>query len=391
VLFGLVDLLLQQASRATEPDRRTALLREARDQLEELKSAELVEYFQDACLAPQIETRVEEIPGAVVVYPVLLPDRTEFIVSRGEAIENVVIPISAGELEPRIHRLRALLQKRTTRQYRPAAADLYDVLMRPLLNTLGDAPVDALVFVPGGALRTIPMGALYDRQERRFLVEKYPLAVIPALKLTDPRPLDRERVRTLSAGLTLPVQGFPALMSVQSEIIAVDEIFEGRSLMDDEFVLDAVEQSLGDDQYDIVHIATHGQFRARASDSFLLTYDGKLSLDRLAVLVERTRYRDRPIELLTLSACETAVGDDRAALGLAGVAVRAGARSALATLWTVNDQAAADLIAEFYRQLSLPEVSKAVALQRAQIKLLESRPYGHPGYWAPFLLISNWM
>ena len=107
--------------------------------------------------------------------------------------------------------------------------------------------------------------------------------------------------------------------------------------------------------------------------------------------MERTRFRDEPIELLTLSACETAMGDDRAALGLAGIAVRAGARSALATLWTVNDQAAANLIGEFYRQLAQPGISKAEALRRAQVSLLEERPYQHPGYWSPFLLISNWM
>ncbi len=109
------------------------------------------------------------------------------------------------------------------------------------------------------------------------------------------------------------------------------------------------------------------------------------------MLVERTRFSDEPIELLSLSACETAVGDDRAALGLAGIAVRAGARSALATLWTVNDAAAADLIGEFYRQLAQVGVSRAEALRRAQVSLLETRPYRHPGYWAPFLLISNWM
>ena len=155
--------------------------------------------------------------------------------------------------------------------------------------------------------------------------------------------------------------------------------------------MSAVEASLAKEKYGIVHIATHGEFHAEASDSFLLTYDSKIELGRLGVLVERTRFSDEPIELLTLSACETAVGDDRAALGLAGIAVRAGARSALATLWTVNDAAAADLIGEFYRQLAQVGVSRAEALRRAQVSLLATRPYRHPGYWAAFLLVSNWM
>ena len=104
------------------------------------------------------------------------------------------------------------------------------------------------------------------------------------------------------------------------------------------------------------------------------------------------RFReDRPLELLTLSACQTAAGDDRAALGLAGIAIKAGARSALATLWYINDQSSSDLVTEFYRQLQDPSISRATALQRAQLQLLNVPGYEHPGYWAPFLLINNWL
>jgi CHAT domain-containing protein len=174
-------------------------------------------------------------------------------------------------------------------------------------------------------------------------------------------------------------------------LTAVSDVFGGDSLIDEEFLVGSIEQTLSDQQFGIVHIATHGQFRANSSDSFLLTYDDKLGIDRLAVLVERSRFRDQPIELLTLSACETAVGDDQAALGLAGIAIRAGARSALATLWTVNDVAAGQLIAAFYQHLATPGTSRATALQQAQISLLNARPTRHPGYWAPFMLISNWM
>jgi len=115
-------------------------------------------------------------------------------------------------------------------------------------------------------------------------------------------------------------------------------------------------------------------------------------MDRLADLVATTRFRDEePLELLTLSACRTAAGDDRAALGLAGVALRAGARSALATLWSVNDQASADLVSEFYAQLADPAVSRAQALQRAQVEMLHMHHYRHPSYWSAFVLISSWL
>jgi CHAT domain-containing protein len=127
------------------------------------------------------------------------------------------------------------------------------------------------------------------------------------------------------------------------------------------------------------------------NDSFLLTFDGKLTMQTLDQLIGLFRFRQEPLELLTLSACQTGVGDDRAALGLAGVALKAGARSALATLWFINDEASATLISEFYRQLRDSGLSKAVALQRAQIKLLNDRIYGHPAYWSPFLLMNNWL
>jgi CHAT domain-containing protein len=114
-------------------------------------------------------------------------------------------------------------------------------------------------------------------------------------------------------------------------------------------------------------------------------------MDRLDQLIGLFKYRDEPLELLTLSACETAEGDDRAALGLAGIAVKAGARSAVATLWSVNDEASAQMIADFYQELKNPSVSRAVALQRAQVKLLSDPRYEHPGFWSPFLLINNWL
>ena len=140
-----------------------------------------------------------------------------------------------------------------------------------------------------------------------------------------------------------------------------------------------------------MHIATHGQFKNDVSDSFLLTFDDRLTLDRLDEYVGQFRYRDEPLELLTLSACETAAGDDRAALGLAGIAIKAGARSALATLWYINDEASSLLVEKFYEALHDPSVSRATALQRAQLSLLQDRRYRHPGYWSPFLLINNWL
>ncbi len=123
----------------------------------------------------------------------------------------------------------------------------------------------------------------------------------------------------------------------------------------------------------------------------MLTYDDRLTMDELARLVAVSELREESLELLTLSACRTAAGDDRAALGLAGVAVRAGARSALATLWYISDEASAELVTAFYRELRKPGVPRAEALRRAQLGFLKDPSFRHPGYWSPFLLIGSWL
>jgi CHAT domain-containing protein len=152
-----------------------------------------------------------------------------------------------------------------------------------------------------------------------------------------------------------------------------------------------MEKELKKEPFSIVHIASHGHFGKDAAETFILTFDDRFNMDQFGQFVGLFKFRDEPLDLLALSACETAAGDDRAALGLAGVAIRAGARSAIATLWHVNDPASYEFIAEFYRQLHVPHISRAAALQAAQLKMLEDIRYDHPGYWAPFLLINNWL
>jgi CHAT domain-containing protein len=163
------------------------------------------------------------------------------------------------------------------------------------------------------------------------------------------------------------------------------------SLLNTQFKVLNVQSRLKEQPFTILHIASHGTVGKDVEQSFILAYDDKITMDRLADLVGLLQFRESPLELLTLSACETAAGDDRAALGLAGVAIKAGARSALATLWQVDDAATSELVEEFYQQLQDPSVSKAIALQRAQMKILKEPERAHPSYWAPFLLINNWL
>jgi CHAT domain-containing protein len=254
---------------------------------------------------------------------------------------------------------------------------------------LASITVDNLVFVPDGPLRTIPMAALHDGKQ--FLISKYAVAITPGLDLTDPRAMKRENIKVLAVGLTESVQGFSPLPNVAAELQSIQALYGGDLLLNQNFLVSRLEKELRDERFTIVHIASHGRFEGDFAKTFLLTFDDKLTMERLDRFVGLFRFRDEPLELLALSACETAAGDDRAALGLAGVAVKAGARSALATLWHINDPASSALIAEFYRELRDPSASRAVALQRAQLTLLHDPRYQHPGYWSPFLLINNWL
>jgi CHAT domain-containing protein len=299
------------------------------------------------------------------------------------------VQVSAAALTQEVKEFRRKLEKRTTRQYLPHAQQLYNWLIRPFEPALVPLHINTLVFVPDGILRTIPIAALHDGNQ--FLITKYAVATTPSLSLTDPRPIQREKVKVLAVGLTATVQEFPSLPSVSTELQEIQSLYPTHLLLNQEFVIARMAKELRNDQLNVVHIASHGQFSKDTKETFLLTFDGKLTMDQLEQLVGLFRFRDTPLELITLSACETAVGDDRAALGLAGIAIKAGARSALATLWYIDDPASSILVAEFYRQLQEPSVSRAVALQRAQIRLLSAPRYRHPGYWSPFLLINNWL
>ncbi len=164
------------------------------------------------------------------------------------------------------------------------------------------------------------------------------------------------------------------------------------ALLDQDFTRPRLQRAIEAASFPIVHLATHGQFSSQADDTFLLTWDERINVKNLDQLLREGEGQERsPIELLILSACQTAAGDKRAVLGLAGVAVRSGARSTLATLWSVQDRSTADLMSQFYETLNQPGVSKAEALRQAQLSLLRSPQYQHPFYWAPFVLVGNWL
>ncbi|MGE0415437.1 MAG: CHAT domain-containing protein [Acetobacteraceae bacterium] len=384
------DLLLRQAER--DPAQASALIREARDVAEGLKATELQDYFRDPCVTSfQARQRgIESVsPDTAIIYPIILPDRLALLLSVNGEERQIVVPISQAALRTLVDRFRKLLERRTTNEYLEPARNLYNLLMRPVDASLAQHGITTLVVVPDGVLRTIPLAALYDGQH--FLIEHYALATVPGLKLVDPRPLTQEERRTLAVGMSQGRPGFSPLPSVVTELEGIQRIQHGTTLLNASFLRRRFERELRNVDYTMVHIASHSQVGRDPSNSFVLAYDGRLDLDDLESSIKFSRYRDLGIELLVLSACQTATGDDRAALGMAGLALKAGARSVLATLWLVNDQASGLLAVEFYRQLQNPAMSKAAALRAAQLPMLEDPLLGHPAYWAPFLLIGNWL
>jgi CHAT domain-containing protein/predicted negative regulator of RcsB-dependent stress response len=434
--FELADLLLQQAKTTQAATQRYKLLQQARDTIELFKQAELQDYFQSECISFQSEcTPLEQAIDAqtAVFYPIALPDRLEILLSLPHTKELTQITVPVGEkvlrrsiaffLSPlRRHpesyvrseeqegedeevfckpsQWRGLPSTTVPTQaqafYKPAQK-LYQWLIQPIKDTLTAHNITTLIIVPEGVLRTMPFSALHDGQQ--FLIENYALAVTPGVCFSKLSQWKRDINNMLVSGLSEEVQGFSSLPCAEYEVNTLQKRHNLQStqyqpLFNQTFTYPNMRQKVDQTNYSILHIASHGQFKSNLEDTFLLTYDDKLSMNRLERIVRGTALQQKQVELLTLSACQTAVGNDRAALGLAGIALKAGVKSALASLWKVDDAATPAMILEFYRQLQNPNISKAQALQMAQKMMLNDEKYAlfrHPYYWSAFLLIGNWL
>jgi filamentous hemagglutinin family protein len=391
VYQDLVGLLLASSDAAGDAAVRSRLLFEARNVVERLKAADLRDYFRDECVA-ELNARavpLEEIGGdTAIVYPVLLPDRLELLVSTAAVIRHYTVPRSRDDVTALVQQLRQQLENRTTREYLPAAQALYELLIRPMEADLAAARIESLVFIPDGVLYQIPISVLHDG--RRHLVEKFAISVTPTLRLIAPRPLQSSKLKVLLAGNGGASGSFAPLPHVTDEIMSIRDLIGGTVFLDQRFDTSAFQRHVTDKQPNVIHVASHAVFSGDANASYLLTHDGRITMSELQRLVAQTQFRE-PLELLTLSACETAAGDERAALGLSGTAIRAGARSVLGSLWAVSDEAASQMLVEFYRGLSGEGESLAQSLARAQRTLLADPRFSHPYYWSAFELIGNWL
>ncbi|MBE9209854.1 CHAT domain-containing protein [Nostoc sp. LEGE 06077] len=391
-----VELLLQ--SQAGQQNAK--ILDQARQRIEALQLAEIDNFFQEACLEGKnvILDQVVDIenPTTAIFYPIILPTQLQVIVKLPkQPLQSYSTNITPEEVEKVVANLRTVLVNPTAiNAVKIQSQKIYDWLLKPIESKLSTTKVDTLVFVLDGVLRNIPMASLYDGE--KFLIEKYAIALSVGLQLQNPQPIVQQQLKALVAGLTQPPANFPnfaSLPAIKSEVQSISSAgVATTNLIDEQFTSKALEKAVNSVPFNVVHLATHGQFSSRAEDTFILAADGPINVKQFdSLLRDRDATQVKAVELLVLSACQTATGDNRAALGLAGTAIRAGARSTLASLWQIDDESTALFVGDFYKELKKGNISKAQALRHAQLKILRHPNYRAPSFWSAYVLIGNWL
>ncbi|MCC5663621.1 CHAT domain-containing protein [Nostoc sp. CHAB 5784] len=382
----LVDLLLQSQGNQVSSEN----LEKASNTIELLQIAELENFFRNNCLNAQIRNPKKD-PTAAIIYPFILPDRLEVMIELPQQRWlHYTTPVVEKELETTLAQLQENLPKpHTLRQVQSLSQKVYKWLIQPAEAALAESQTPTLVFVLDGWLRNIPMAALYDGKQ--YLVEKFNIALTPSLQLIEPKTSQKE-FKAIAAGLSEASSGFSALPNVKLELEQIRSQVPSSILLNQEFTSKALENRINSLSFPIVHLATHGKFSSKAEETFIVAWDERIYVKKLNELV-RTLEQNRPeaIELLILSACQTAAGDEQAALGIAGVAFQAGARSTIASLWNLDDESTAVLMSQFYQELGNKNLTKAEVLRHAQLALLQNPKYKRPRFWAPYVLLGNWL
>ncbi len=390
----LIDLLLQDPSQDH--------LKRARQVLESLQNADLQNFLQSACqdTKGQLDNIVDvKDQTAAVIYPIILKDRLEVILKL-PGQENLYHPspvrIERSQIVRELKTFRELLET-TDRPTTTAnlGKKVYDWLITPLQAQLDTTQIKTLIFALDGPLRNIPMAALYDGKQ--FLVERYAVGLVLGLEVREPTAIQRKDLKVLATSLTeAPLKFREQYARLDNANIELDQIkssgLQNTLMRDEGFTKRAFNQALNDSNFQVIHLATHGQFGADRSNTYILAADGQINVDELDDLFRtQKQQRPNPIELLFLSACKTAAGNDRAVLGIAGTAVRAGAQSTIAGLWSLADASSVPFSKALYAHLGEANVSRAEALRLAQVALLNSEEYSSPRFWAPYVLVGSWL
>ncbi|MUG92183.1 CHAT domain-containing protein [Scytonema sp. UIC 10036] len=412
-------------------------LKIARLVMESLQLAELDNFFQEPC-SPSLEklVQLEEIgedagEDVAVIYPIILKNSLEILLFRKNQLSyhHSHPKLPEETVKKTLENLAELIYNKTPDRVRSAferaqrdeklddnkkeilslSQNVYNWLIRPLEEKHQLNKKQTLVFVLDRPFQKIPIAALHDGD--RYLIQNYNIVVSLGQQLKKPKKLKPENIQILAAGVSkaVTVKGVPfkALENVKQELENIQKLkvrvlptilCDRKTLCEGEFTKNNFQAKMKSSP-NVVHLATHGVFSSNREQTFILTGDtgdNSISIDNFQNLLNpEGKTRNRNVELLVLSACETASGDERSALGIAGVAMRSGASTTIATLWPVSDVATAMLMAEFYKNLTSPNLNehmtRAQALRKAQLFLIEKDEYNHPLYWAPFILVGNWL
>lgn len=365
--------------------------------VDRLQLAELENYLGCTLEASSVD-QVQDRQTAIL-YPIILSDRIAVIAQMPGDTETLVYrqtPVPEAIADTTLLALQAnLANPSKTPDVLKDAQTVYNWLMRPLETELAQTSVKTLVFVLDGPLRNIPMAVLHDGDQ--YLIEKgYAVAIAPQLQLFTPETASPS-LRLLMGGVEQPQQieatQFPAIAKVQEELDGIANYVDSSNvLLNEAFTRDNLRQQLQTGNFSALHWKTHGVFSSDPEETYVVAYGEQISAQDLNHLIWLgSRGGARPLELVVLSACETAQGDKRAVLGLAGLAARTGTRSVLSTLWIAQDTPNTEFMIRFYEIFSQPHMSIAEAVRQAQLALINDYGYTTPYIWANYLLIGNWL
>lgn len=406
----LAQLKLQLAdSQSLSSIQQKQELKEVLKIIDHLRLAELQNYLGNDCFlridAP-VSQPISAFPQTAIINYLMFQEKTAIIITLpDESIKIHWINQNKANIIENIAQFRQSILDGflTLGDYDTSLSEtLYSQIIRPFETDLQEYDIKNLVFIQDSPFRPIPMAALHDGKQ--FLIEKYAVSTTPSLSLTFLQKRTLSDNKTLILGVTeesqIDGQIFPSLDNIPLEIATISQQFPNHQLLvNQQFNPQTLTQTLDNADYSIIHIATHAQFGTIPDDTFLVAGNNdKIALKSLENTLRLLESGSNSVELLTLTACETAEGDERSALGLAGVAIQAGVQSAIASLWPVSDQSTLQLILAFYDNLINSGVNKAEALREAQIQLIQAQSnpdinnqYSHPVYWSSFILIGNWL
>ncbi len=363
-------------------------LEEAIFVFDKLRLAELQNYFGDNCF----EIDRESLPifdilaknNMALINSIILDDFTHFILQlpHGKLLHSKV-ELGKAEITKMATTWNKNLQQANTRRFILQSRNFYDIILRPFEKELTKFNPSTVIFVHDGILRNLPMAALNDGE--KFLAQKWATASSIGLNFVS-NANGSKKFLAVAFGLGVKRGDWDRLPHVSQEVKDVIDIVGGRKFLNQEFTSENFAAQLQQERYPIVHLATHGYFGGTAENSFILAYDREISALELKDILTHSR---EAIELLVLSACETAISSERSALGLAGVALRSGINSVLGSFWQVFDDEQAELIRDFYSYTQNQNLGLAQALQQIQIHQISLE--AHPSKWAALNLIEKYV